>query len=228
MKTHSSVRTLVLFVAAFGAFASTALAATSEILNKLEVQKLVASAAPADQARVAAHFSALADRKDAEAATHRAMASGSAGNINRPQTSAIAPHCTRLAALNEEAATVLRELAEHHRKLADGILSEPPAAGAKYQGGEGAGVPTEKELALLAASARTVSDHRALQEYFQTAARRYTTEANEHQVMSQSYRGTRIATAAAHCDRLVHVSRDAAKEATAAAAMHEQLVNAGR
>jgi len=215
-------------VAALGAFASTALAETSDILNKLEVQKLVASTAPADQARLAAHFSALADRKDVEAATHRAMAKATAGNPTRQHTSGMVTHCERLAALSTEATELLRELAVHHEKLAAGAPSAPPAGGGKYQGGELGRIPSEKELTALAASARTVADHRALQEYFQTAAKRYSSEASAHQVMSQSYRGTRIATAGVHCDRLVQVSRDAAKEATAAAAMHEQRASAGR
>ena len=41
--------------------------------------------------------------------------------------------------------------------------------------------------------------------------------------MAQAYRGTRIAQAAVHHDRLVTLSRDTAKEANAAAAMHRQL-----
>jgi hypothetical protein len=43
-----------------------------------------------------------------------------------------------------------------------------------------------------------------------------------------SYRGTRIAQAAAHCDRLVTLSREEAKEATEAAAMHKQLAGLAR
>ena len=43
-----------------------------------------------------------------------------------------------------------------------------------------------------------------------------------------TYRGTRIAQAAVHCDVLVRLSRDAAKEATAAAEMHKQLAGVGR
>ena len=42
------------------------------------------------------------------------------------------------------------------------------------------------------------------------------------------YRGTRIPSAAVHCDRMVSVSRDAAKEATAAAAMHKDLAAVAR
>ena len=66
----------------------------------------------------------------------------------------------------------------------------------------------------MAAKAGTPADHRALEEYFLTLAKRYTAEANEHVAMAQAYRGTRIAQAAVHCDRLVGLSRDAAKEAT--------------
>jgi hypothetical protein len=40
---------------------------------------------------------------------------------------------------------------------------------------------------------------------------------------ADTYRGTKIAQAAVHCDNLVRLSGDAAKEATAAAEMHKQL-----
>ena len=43
-----------------------------------------------------------------------------------------------------------------------------------------------------------------------------------------TYRGTKIAQAAVHCDRLVTLSREEAKEATAAAAMHKQLAGVAR
>ena len=54
-------------------------------------------------------------------------------------------------------------------------------------------------------------------------AKRYAAEANDHVAMAQVYRGTRITQAAVHCDRLAALSRDEAKEATEAAAMHKQL-----
>ena len=86
----------------------------------------------------------------------------------------------------------------------------------------------EAELKALAAKAATPADHRALQEYFLTLAKRYTAEASEHAAIAQSYRGTRIAQAAAHCERIVANAREAAKEATAAAAMHAQLAGVAR
>lgn len=69
---------------------------------------------------------------------------------------------------------------------------------------------------------------RSLEEYFLTLAKRYSAEANEHVTLSQTYRGTRIAQAAVHHDRLAGVARDAAKEATAAAEMHKGLAAVAR
>ena len=69
---------------------------------------------------------------------------------------------------------------------------------------------------------------RGLEEYFLTLAKRYTAEANEHVALAQTYRGTRIAQAAVHHDRLAGLSRDGVKEATAAAEMHKQLAGVGR
>jgi len=46
--------------------------------------------------------------------------------------------------------------------------------------------------------------------------------------LAQTYRGTRIAQAAVHHDRLAGLSRDAAKEATAAAEMHKGLAGVAR
>jgi len=83
-------------------------------------------------------------------------------------------------------------------------------------------------LNALAAKASTPAEHRALEEYFLTLARRYTAEANEHVALAQAYKGTRIAQAAVHHDRLAGLSRDAAKEATAGAEMHKQLAGVAR
>jgi hypothetical protein len=80
----------------------------------------------------------------------------------------------------------------------------------------------------MAAKAGTPADHRALEEYFLTLAKRYTADANEHATTANTYRGTRIAQAAVHCDRLVTQLRDSAKEATEAAAMHKQLAGVAR
>src|SRR3990172_8032698 len=224
MRTISSrliaVGTLAL-VALAGAAA--AQAPPSPIPTALEVRKLVSSTEPADNARLGAHFAALANRYAADARRHNAMAQAFiAAPTRRVPANTAADHCNRLAALNTQSAETLRELAAHHDRLAAGTPSTAPKGSARFQGGAGAPEPGDAELTALAAKASTPADHRALQEYFLTAAKRYTADANEHIAMAQAYRGTRLAQAAAHCDRLVDLSRDEAKEATAAAEMHRQ------
>jgi hypothetical protein len=146
----------------------------------------------------------------------------------RTPTNAAVDHCKRLAELNNQSAKTVRELAAHHEKLAAGAASVAPKGGAKFESGAGAPAPTDAELSALAAKASTPADHHSLEEYFLTAAKRYTAEANEHATMAQAYRGTRIAQAAAHCDQLSQLARDASKEATAAAAVHKGLAGVAR
>jgi hypothetical protein len=122
----------------------------------------------------------------------------------------------------------MRQLATYHEGLAGGAVSTPPRDAARFHRGEGAPEPTSTDLSALAAKAITPADHRMLVEYFATLSTRYTADANDHIAMAQAYRGTRIAQAADHCERLVKLSRDAAKEATEAAVMHEQLAGIAR
>jgi hypothetical protein len=201
----------------------------SPILNTLEVRKLVSSNEPTDNARLSAHFAALADRYAADAKRHDAMAGAFiAAPTRRVPANSAADHCKRLSALNRQSAETLRELAAHHDKLAVGAPSRAPKGAAPFLSGAGSPEPTEAELKALAGKASTPADHRALEEYFLTAAKRYTADANEHVAMAQAYRGTRVTQAAAHCDRLVTLARDEAKEATAAAETHKQLATVGR
>ena len=217
---------LAIFTLAGGAAAQTT---APTVLSSLEVQQLVKRAEPADHARLAAHFAALSDRYVTEARRHTAMAQAFiASPARRTAVNAAADHCKRLAALNTQSVTTLRELAAHHEKLAGGTPSTAPRDSARFEGGAGAPKPSDQDLEALAGKASTPADHRALEEYFRTAAKRYTTEANEHVAMAQAYRGTRIASAAAHCDRLTSLSRDEAKEATAAADIHKQLAGVAR
>ena len=137
-------------------------------------------------------------------------------------------HCKRLADLNTQSATALHELATYHQKLAAGVAATTPAAGARFEAGAGAPPPTEQELKALAARASTPADHGALAEYFSSLAKQYTADANEHVALANAYRGTKIAQAAVHCDRLIALSRKEAKEATDAAAMHKQLAGGAR
>ena len=222
--TTFTLRPLAIGTLALLAFTGNGMSQTpAPILNTFEVQKLVASSEPADNAKLSAHFTALAERYTAEAARHAVMAQSYGGNPNHSTGGSMSVHCKRLAELDAQSAATLRQLASHHDSLAAGIASAVPAGGSRFQGGAGASEPTEAGLKALAARAVIPADHRALQEYFLTAARRYTADAKEHVAIAQSYRGTRIAQAADYCDRLVANARAAAKEATAAAEMHAQL-----
>jgi hypothetical protein len=216
--------------AALLVFAGTAAAEdkSTAVLNSLEVRQLVARAEPADNVRLAQHFSALANRYTAEAKRHITMSQSFIGNPSRTLGTGMSAHCKHLADLNTKSATTVRELAAYHEKLASGAPATPPNESGRFQAGAGAPEPTERELNALAAKASTPTEHRALEEYFQTLAKRYTNEANEHVTLAQSYRGTRLAQAAVHHDRLAGLARDAAKEATAAADMHKQLATIPR
>ena len=200
----------------------------SALLNSVAVRDLVTRGEPADHARLAAHFTALGQRYTADARRHTAMSTSFGGNPNRNVGSGMTIHCQKLADLNTRSATTLRELAAYHDKLAAGTPATPPAAGARFEGGAGAPPPTDEELKALAAKANTPAEHRGLDEYFATAAKRYAADADAHTTLAQTYRGTRIAQAAVHHERLATIARDEAKEATAAAEMHRQLAGIAR
>jgi hypothetical protein len=223
-------RSFALAAAAFAAAAGTVAAQErpTGLLNTLEVQQLVTRAEPADNARLSVHFSALAAQYAAEAKRHTAMSQSFVGNPNRNLGTGMSVHCKQLADLNTQSATTLRELAAYHEKLASGATAAAPKGGAAFQGGAGAQEPTDKELATLAAKAGTPAEHHALEEYFLTLAKRYRADADAHVTLSQTYRGTRMAAAAVHQDRLAQLSRDAVKEANAAANMHKQLATVSR
>jgi|SRR5688572_11289782 len=223
-----SIHRAALVMGAISLSAGNAAAQTSPILNIVEVQKLVASETPADHSRLALHFTALAEQSAREAKRHQTMARSSVGNPSRQLATTMTAHCNRLAGLNTEAETTLRELTAHHDKLAAGASSTVPPKGAPYQSGKGARVPTDKELSDLAAKAATRADHRALMEYFQTTAKRHADAADEYTRLEQTYRGTRIAAAGLNATHLARLAREAEKEASAAAKMHEDLAGVAR
>ena len=221
-----SVSALALFTFVGGASGQTT---SSAVLNSLELQELIKRAEPADHARLEVHFAVLAEQYAADAKRHSAMAQAFiASPIRRTAANSAADHCKRLERLNLQSAGTLRELAAHHEGLAAGKASAVPRSAARFEAGAGATAPNSEKLTALAAKASLPADHRALQEYFLTLAKRYAAEANDHVAMAQAYRGTRISQAAVHCDRLAALSRDEAKEATEAAAMHKQLAGVAR
>jgi len=194
------------------------------LLNNVEVRQRVARAEPGDQAQLSAHFTALAGRYATEAKRHISMSQTVIGNPSRNLGTGMSAHCEHLANLNTQSETTVRALAVYYAKLASGTPATPPKDGALFQSGAGAPEPTAKELNALAAKASTPAEHLGLEEYFTTLAERYTRDAERHAQFAAAYRNSpRIAHAAATHDRLAQRSRDAAKEATAAAEMHEQL-----
>ena len=198
------------------------------LLNEFEVRTLVARGEPVDNGRLLVHFNLLADRYAVEATRHLSMARSFGGNPNHSFAAGMSEHCKRIADLHTRSATTVRELAEYHRKLADGIPATLPRDGSRFQSGTGAPEPTDRELDRLAAKASTRTEHLELEEYFLTLAKRYITDANEHVTLALAYRGGRFAQAAVHHDHLANVARDAAKEATRAAGMHKQFSTIGR
>ena len=226
-----SLSRLALAAAAILATAALAAAqAPSGVLNKLEVQKLVAADTPEANTALAGHFAELADRYTAEAAQHTGMARAYRANSNRSPATGAAAHCERLARLANESAAEAREMVTFHETLAAGDVAAVPKSAAKFHGGEGAPEPTAIDLHHLAMMASTPADHRSLEEYFTTQAKKYTADANVHTAMARSYRA-RVwkggGDPADHCDRLAKFARQSAKEATEAASLHRQLANVG-
>ena len=161
--TPFTIRTSLAALAfvACGTGAALAQDSTSPILDSVRVRQLVASEAPADQAALAAHFSALADRHASAARLHDGMGRSAAGNP-RGNGQEMKAHCQRLAGLERKASATLRELAAHHAALAGGSASTAPVTGAKYQAGAEAREPSEADMNALVGRAVTPADHRAL------------------------------------------------------------------
>ncbi len=221
--TRFSFRSLAIGTLALLTCGGVAAAQSTPVLNTFDLQMLIGSGEPADNARLSAHFGALAERYAAEAARHTSMAQSFAANPNRNTGSGMSAHCRKLAELNTESAATLRELAAHHERLAAGSASTPPRGAGRFYSGAGASKPAEQDLKALAAKANTRSDHLALAEYFRTLETRYNAEARTHATIANAYRGTKVPQAAANCDRIATLSRDAAMEAAEAAMMHSQL-----
>jgi hypothetical protein len=223
-------RVAVAAVAIVGTAAVAAAQAPFGVLNKLEVQKLVAAETPEASIALAAHFDAVADRYFADAANHKAMGQAYKANANRSAVTSAADHCDRLAGLASDSAAAARELAKYHRDLAGGKAAVLPKGASALQGGKGAPDPTADQLHHLAMMAHTRAEHLSLQEYFATLATKNTAEAEDYTTMAKAYRaGVRKGTydAAVTFDRLARIARDAAKEAAAAALLHKQLANIG-
>jgi len=222
---------MLVVAAAVTAMAGTAMAQTAPgLLNKLEVQSLVAAHTPAAHASLAKHFIALSETYTADAARYRALATGFVGNPNH--RSGIDPGARRARQADAAAELALnaRAMAAYHQLLSLGSAATVPSAAVTFDAGFGAPAPTAAQLSQLAKSARTSTDQRVLEEYFLTVARAETATADAHAVMGQMQRAgaTRgLNDPAAYCDRMVKLARAASTQATANAELHRQLANIG-
>ena len=223
----------VFVVSAVVAFIADTPAARAQpwLLNRLEVQRLVAMNTPEAHARLSKHFIALAETYTADAARYAGRANGSAGNPSHGFGTRTDVRRTRQAQDAARRAEAARAMTVYHQLLSVGAAAVPPPARAQLDGGTGAPAPTQAELHELAMRARTPADHRVLAEYYLTLETRETALANEHARMANMQRvsGGRGAweTTATHSDRLAGLSRKAAKHASAAASVHRQLASIG-
>jgi hypothetical protein len=198
------------------------------LLNKLDVQDLVARGDPLDNDRLFAHFRVLWDRYLTDAQQHDSMARSVTGHPNRWSGGGSNDRCRQLASLSRHSANTVRELALYHKQLAEGTPATLPPGAARFQGGAGAPDPTEQELAARAAQTRTRTEHLALAEYLRAVATRHTRNANEHMTLALTYRGGRLAQAAVHHEHMADVARQAARQATMAAERQRQYAALGR
>jgi hypothetical protein len=225
----NAVHRVALMVVAFsGAFAFASADQPSHVLNKLEVQRLVARDAPVADLALAAHFTAVAHRYRAEAARHRATADVFNANANRAATTNASSQSDRLAARAAEWAVRARELAAYHAARARGRQAVFPAGASALHGGQGAPEPSADQLRRLAVTARTRIDHLVLVEYYMGVARHKALEADTHLRMSTGYRAgihKGGEDAAWNHERLASHARRAANLAREAAARHRVFAN---
>ena len=227
--TTTHVRSLMTGVLALAAIAAAGAAqqqTSANLLTATQVRELVAKAStPAEHAQLRNHFTALAERYEADAKRHAALAK-LPGNPTRQATSGSAMHHTRLSETVGEMAKSARELATFHGQLATGAPAMHPGDPSNLEQGAGAAtVMSDAQLQQLISTARTPSDHGKLVEYFTTLATKYSQDANSHAAMAAAYRANPrgMLSAVAHCDRLVQQAKTASAEAKALAAEHQAL-----
>ena len=217
----------ILALAAVAAAGAAQQPGTPDLLTAAQVRELAAKASmPAEHAQLRNHFTALAERYEADAKRHAAMAK-LPGNPNRPSGSGYAMHWTRLRESVGAMAKSARELATFHGKLAAGAPATRPADPSHLEHGTGAPtVMSDAQLQQLVTNARTPADHGRLVEYFTSLVTAYSQDADSHAAMATGYRGnprSAMISAVDHCDRLALQAKNAATEAKALAAEHQAL-----
>lgn len=204
-------------------------AQSSNLLNALEVRRLVDGDQPADHIGLRDHFLALAVRYDNEARREDARARALPGNPNHPAPGHGLQAAERAKQLRLSAALV-RELAVYHERVAAGVPAVAPEGAGRFHNGEGAPVPTDRDVRALAAMARTRADHRAMAEYYASVAGGHRAQADRYALRARMYRAVpndRLGggNPALHFDRLTVVERNAARRADARALVHSQLAD---
>ena len=116
------------------------------LLNALEVQQFVTRAEPADNARLAGHFTALAERYTAEAKRHTRWRR--VRGEPKPQPGdGMSVHCKQLADLNTQSATEL-VISQLTTGTGGWCHSDAAGAGRRFEGGAGAPRPTDQSSTL--------------------------------------------------------------------------------
>lgn len=210
--------TFALAIMAAATLASAPQGNTGAILTKEELRQAISAPGGPDHVKLAAHFTAVADRYAADAAKHAEMAKGFSTNTSRAGGPDMRGHCTALANLSAGMEKSARALSKFH---ADSARSGAKGAGpgsAAANGADHANMPGMANMPGIADKAPAVGDHAAMSSYFTSLADRYTADADTHAAMAELYRTGRMAGMADHCERLARDARTAAKRAREAAA----------
>jgi len=223
-------RTLLVIVIAVAVAIPASAQAGSWVLNRFEVQQLVAMDTVKAHAALARHFIALADSYGSDAARHTALAKAYVGNPNHLTNINIGASRMRKAEDATANASTARALAAYHLLRSLGRTPRRPIGATAFDGGKGAPPPTPAEVDDLVSAARTPSAHRELVEYFLVVAR---TEASNAEAYTRAARTTRVSGArntegvAARYEHLAREAREAARQASLAVELHRQLSAVG-
>jgi hypothetical protein len=192
-------------------------------LNALQVRFLVLRGELDDHRALSGHFRSVAADFAAGARAQEEFARTFPGNPNRYTAVPAGDRARQRAAAQRRAAAVVSALATYHAMAAVGLPFEAPADAAAYWAGAGAAEPTRDQVRDVERQARLPREHRDLAEYFTSVSREQLAAAASHEAHAAAYRGTRIAQAAAHCERIAAAARREASWASGRSVMHTQL-----
>jgi hypothetical protein len=193
--------------------------ASVERLTVADVGRLVPRAGAPEHVRLVQHFSALADWFAAESKRHETCACCQGMHTEHAACTHACPHCQKLVVLNAHLDLTARALSAYHQRSVLGRMLPVPSAPVGVE----AHAPTAEDLGAFRVTIDQLDGHRAMAAAFTALAGRYDRQVEAHTALAGAYRAARLGTAAAHCDRLVTLARDAAREARAAAQMHARL-----